>query len=115
MDSYVKVLRSYDYNHFEFCIPLAEDATIQERNEARKDAERLANEAIRQYCKAKGMAIKRCASESDKGIFLRNISIIKNKPAGERTVDDLAMLKQHEDETWESQFEFPYDYEDDEI
>ena len=115
MDSYVKVLRSYDYNHFEFCIPIDEKATVQERNEARKDAERLANEAVRQYCKAKEMAIKRCASESDKKIFLERISAIQFKLRGERTVDELAILKQYEDETWESQFDYPYDYEDDEI
>ncbi len=115
MDSYVKVLRSYDYNHFEFCIPLADNASIQERNEARKTAERLANEAVRQYLKAKNMALERCASESNKQFFLQSIPAIINKPIGERTVDELAKLKQYEDETWESQFEYPYDYEDDEI
>ncbi len=115
MDSYVKVLRSYDYNHFEFCIPVVEDATVKERNEARKDAERLADEAVRQYCKSKQMAIKRCASESDKRIFMATISTIKAKPAGERTVDELAMLKLFEDDNWQSQFDYLYDYEDDEI
>lgn len=115
MDSYVKVLRSYDYNHFEFCIPVAENATVQKRNEARKDCERLANEAVRQYLKSKNMALERGATESNKQFFLQSISVIENKPIGERTVDELAKLKQYEDETWESQFEYPYDYEDDEI
>ena len=115
MDSYVKVLRSYDYNHFEFCILLADDATMKERNEARKDAERLANEAIRQYKKAKSMAELHLRSQDHKDQFLDEIRRIKDKPNGIRTINDLAMLKQYEDETWESQFEYLYDYEDDEI
>lgn len=115
MDSYVKVLRSYDYNHFEFCIPLDEKATIKERNEVRKIAERLADEAVRQYIMAKKMAEFRLNSQYHKDQFLDEIKRIENKPNGIRTVNDLAMLKQFEDETWESQFEYPYDYEDDEI
>lgn len=115
MDSYVKVLRSYDYNHFEFCIPIAEDSTVKERNEARKDCERLANEAVRQYKKAKEMAEKRENRQLKIDYFLLKINTIQNKPQGERTVDELAILKQYEDETWESQFDYYYDYEDDEI
>ncbi len=115
MDSYVKVLRSYDYNHFEFCIPLNEKATIKERNEARKDAERLANEAVRQYKRAKDMAHKREKGEFHKNSFLNVVRRIEVKPEGERTVDELAILQQYKDESWESQFEYPYDYEDDEI
>ena len=115
MDSYVKVLRSYDYNHFEFCIPVAENATIKERNEARKDCERLANEAVRQYKRAKDMAYKRDKGELNKNNFLDVVRRIEVKPEGERTVDELAILQQSKDESWESQFEYPYDYEDDEI
>ena len=115
MDSYVKVLRSYDYNHFEFCIPVDEKATVQERNEVRKDAERLANEAVRQYKQAKDLAIQREDSEYYKSNFLQEIDRIQEKPSGERTVEELATIKQYEDENWESQFDYPYDYEDDEI
>lgn len=115
MDSYVKVLRSYDYNHFEFCIPIADDATVKERNEARKDAERLANEAVRQYIIAKKMAEFRLNSQYEKEQFLNEIKRIKDKPNGIRTVNDLAVLKQYNDKKWESQFEYLYDYEDDEI
>ena len=115
MDSYVKVLRSYDYNHFEFCIPLAEDATIKERNIARKTAERLANEAVRQYKNAKEAAENRENRQFKIDCFLSHINAIQDKPKGERTIEELAMLKQYEDEVWESQFEYLYDYEDDEI
>ncbi len=115
MDSYVKVLRSYNYNHFEFCIPVADNATVKERNEARKDAERLANEAVRQYKKAKEMATKREGTQFQIDYFLEGVKRIENKPHGERTVDELAVMKQYEDATWQSQFEYLYDYEDDEI
>ena len=110
MDSYVKVLRSYDYNHFEFCIPLDEKASVEERNETRKDAERLANEAVRQYKKAKEMEV--CRVEAyEKNRF--RVERIKSKPEGERTVNELATLKAFGDREWEENYN--YDYEDDEI
>ncbi|GAJ16085.1 unnamed protein product, partial [marine sediment metagenome] len=75
-------------------------------------AQRLADEAVRQYKLAKKMATKREGAEYERRHFMEHISVIQNKPEGERTVNEAAMLKQYEDEEWESQFDYDYDYDD---
>lgn len=110
----VKVMLSYDYNHFE--VLLAEDCEdLKAINELRKSAQRLADEAVRQYRIAKEKAAKRERAECDKEYFLERICAIQGKPIGERTVDEMAMLKQWDDEIWQDQFTYQYDYEDDEL
>jgi hypothetical protein len=49
MQASVKVMRSYDYCHFEVCLSLDKEMTLGEINNMRKDAARLADEAVRQY------------------------------------------------------------------
>ena len=39
---------------------------------------------------------------------------IKAKDEQDRTIKEVAMLKQYEDENWQAQFNYNYDYEDDE-
>ena len=56
---HVKVMLSYDYNHFEVCLSVDENATLKEINERRKEAQRLCDEAVRQYKIAKVKAEKR--------------------------------------------------------
>jgi hypothetical protein len=112
MDVSVKVMLSYDYNHFE--ILLSEECeSLEAVNRLRKSAQRLADEAVRQYKIAKEMAAKRETAPYKKEVFLRDISLIQEKPKGERTVNELAMLKQYKDESWQEQFAYQYDYEDD--
>ena len=110
----VKVMQSYNYNHFEVILGISDDEglTMQEINEKRKDAQRLTDEAVRQYKKSKDMAANRERGGIQKDRFLEEIRCIEKKPLGERTVDELAKLKQYEDEQWEKQFEYEYDYED---
>lgn len=112
MNASVKIMLSYDYNHFE--IALSEECEdLQAVNELRKAAQRLADEAVRQYRIAKEMEVKRNNAEFQKKDFEGRIFMIKDKPKGERTVDEMAKLKQYEDETWAAQFDYPYDYDDD--
>jgi len=35
------------------------------------------------------------------------------KEEGDRTINEVAMLKQYDNENWQTQFEYPYDYDDD--
>lgn len=110
----VKVMLSYDYNHFE--VLLAEDCEdLKAINELRKSAQRLADEAVRQYRIAKEKAAKREGAVYEKQQFAEQIHIIRDKPIGERTVDEMAMLKQWDDEIWQDHFTYQYDYEDDEL
>ena len=111
MNASVKVMLSYDYNHFEILLS-AECEDLKAVNELRKSAQRLADEAVRQYKIAKEMAVKREFAESEKKSFLKYIYAIQEKPKGERTVNEMAMLKQHEDENWQDQFDYEYDYDD---
>lgn len=114
MNASVKVMLSYDYNHFE--ILLSEECEdLKAVNELRKSAQRLADEAVRQYRVAIEMASKREGAKYEKQCFMERISAIQKKPEGERTVNEMAMIKQYEDESWQDQFNYAYDYEDDEI
>ena len=43
----VKIMLSYDYCHFEIALASDEEMELKEINEMRKDAQRLADEAVR--------------------------------------------------------------------
>jgi hypothetical protein len=45
----VKVMRSYDYCHFEICLGSDEEKSLQEIDEMRKEAARLTDQAVKQY------------------------------------------------------------------
>ena len=108
----VKIMLSYDYNHFEICLSSDNEMGIGQVNELRKDAQRLADEAVRQYKVAKERAAHNL--RYDKEQFLNKIEVIKNTPANLRSIESVAMLKHYEDTEWQKQFE-TYDYDDDEI
>ena len=112
----VKIMLSYDYCHFEVALSLSGDETQGEQfhlkavNELRKQAQRLADEAVRQYKHAKMMA----KSRSSAGTGLEfEVERIKRIPETERTSEQVAIMKSWEDGTWAEQFD--YNYEDDEL
>lgn len=113
----VKVMLSYDYSHFEAKMSLENDNGISlgEMDAARKDCQRLADKAIAQYKKAKELAGKRTNSQYFKNQFENDCKKIAEKDPGDRTVKEIAMLKQYQDKNWQAQFQYPYDYEDDEL
>jgi hypothetical protein len=78
--------------------------------------QRLADEAVRQYKIAKERAAKRNDGEYKMQNFVSQCEKALQKPEGERTVNEVAMLKRYSDENWQQQFEreWDYDYEDDE-
>lgn len=114
MSASVKVMLSYDYCHFEICKGTDRELTDGEINEMRKDCQRLADNAVRQYKIAKEMASKRNNSAYEEEMFERECREILQKPEGERTVNEIAKLKQYQDENWRSQFSYSYDYDDEE-
>lgn len=111
----VKVMLSYDYSHFEASMSLENDngLDIIEIDDARKKCQRLADKAVAQYKKAKNIAANRSNNQYEKDAFKRKIAQIKEKQEGDRTINEIAALKQWEDETWERQFDDYYDYNDD--
>lgn len=116
MSASVKIMLSYDYCHFEVCKSSDEPMTDKQINEMRKDVQRLADEAVRQYKLAKHNESEREKSKYEEEKFEAQIKRIKEKPEGERTINEVAQLKQWEDEQWRKGYfsRYDYDYEDDE-
>ena len=111
----VKVMLSYDYSHFEANMGLENEEGIElhEVDNARKMCQRLADKAVSQYKTAKLSASKRSDGEYKMKNFEAQCKAIEAKQEGDRTINEIAMLKQYNDEDWQSQFEDKYDYDDD--
>lgn len=112
MGASVKIMLSYDYCHFEICKSTDENISDKEINEMRKDVQRLADEAVRQYKVAKKVAEQRKKLEWDKERFLRRIKEIDSKAEQDRTIAEMADLKIYQDNEWQKRYEMNYDYED---
>ncbi len=112
----VKVMLSYDYSHFEASMQLENDngIDIKEIDEARKNCQRLADKAVAQYKTAKSSAARRSDGQYKMRNFEETCKAIEAKAEGDRTINEIAMLKQYKDENWQRQFEDNYDYDDDE-
>ena len=87
--------------------------TINEIDAARKDCQRLADKAVGQYKTAKEQAAKRNDGEYKMKNFEAECAKIKAKAEHDRTLKEIAMLKQYENENWRAQFDYDYDYDDD--
>lgn len=111
----VKVMLSYDYSHFEASMSVENESglTMSDIDEARKKCQRLSDKAVGQYRKAKQMASNRSDGEYQMRNFQEQCERIKAKDEQDRTIKEIAMLKQYEDENWQSQFMYDYDYDDD--
>jgi len=113
MKGSVKIMLSYDYSHFEIALSSDAEMDVPGVNDLRKVAQRLADEAVRQYKRAKKAAANREVGKQQREYFLHEIKRIEKTEEQDRTVRDLAMLKQYQDENWQAQFEDDYDYDDD--
>lgn len=111
----VKVMLSYDYSHFEASMQLENDngLSIKDIDEARKNCQRLADKAVGQYKTAKQMAAKRSDGQYQMQNFESECKKIAAKSEHDRTLKEIGMLKQYEDENWKAQFDYNYDYDDD--
>lgn len=111
----VKVMLSYDYSHFEASMALENDngLTTKEIDEARKSCQRLTNKAVDQYKKYKSNAAQRNDGQYKMAAFEQECKRIEAKSEGDRTLNEIAMLKQYKDEDWRNKFEYDYDFDDD--
>jgi hypothetical protein len=96
----VKVMRSYDYCHFEIVLGSDTAFTPQQVDELRKTAARLADKAVAQYKVAKENAFK---LEYDE--LTRQAKEVRKIGEKDRTPEQMAILKRYQDRA--------YDYEDD--
>lgn len=115
-----KVMRSYDYCHFEITLSTSLtgiEGNIDDRAKAvddlRKQAARLADKAVEQYKIAKEWALKQAYSNDTEKI--ERLQKLANEiraavPEHERTVEEKAILKALADERYAAR---QYDYQDD--
>lgn len=112
MGASVKIMLSYDYCHFEVCISSTEEMTNENIDNMRKDCQRLADKAVKQYKTAKYAAQMLLQAQGGVERARRNVQILKeNFPQSEWTPDQKAQVKALED--YEFVLSHPYDYEDD--
>ena len=111
----VKVMLSYDYSHFESSMSLENDLglSMNDIDTARKNCQRLCDKAVQQYKKAKDLAAKRNDGQFQMQNFESQCKRIEAKSEGDRTINEIAMLKEYLDESWRNKFLYYYDYEDD--
>ena len=117
----VKVMRSYDYCHFEINLginiddiedePLKDSIAVHEVNELRKEAARLADRAVEQYKIAKRNTEKRNADVYNENQERLEIDRIRRLAETDRTIGEQAKLKAWDDEGYRQTR--IYDYEDD--
>jgi hypothetical protein len=106
----VKVMRSYDYCHFEVALTIAADqstcVSLDSVDELRKQAMRLADKAVAQYKVAKAHR-----ETSERFYTPYEIESIKALAETDRTPEQKASLKAHQDAEFFALRD--YDYEDD--
>lgn len=106
----VKVMRSHDYCHFEVILG-GNFTTLQEVDDVRKAAARLADKAVEQYKIAKGSYELRARHTSRRERRLEHLQRLLKIPEGDRTPDQMAEIKSIQDAAWSERAW--YDYEDD--
>jgi hypothetical protein len=112
----VKVMQSYDYCHFEASMTIENEngLSLEEIDAKRKDCQRLTDKAVAQFKTAKVMSSQLANSKVDRERFLKHITQIQGMDECDRTIQQIAMLKQYEDNEWQAQFQRQsYDYDND--
>ena len=104
----VKVMRSYDYCHFEVNLATDQQLDVAEVDDMRRVAASLVDRAVDDYKRMKAHDPARLTARYQRAEMEQRLADIKQKPEGERTINEVAMLKRSEDA------EFWAKYKDDE-
>ncbi len=107
----VKVMRSFDYCHFEVNLGSTEPIDFAGVDAMRKEAARLADKAVNQYKIAKRNAERVNHEEYTREKLVRRMSFIRGQPETQRTIEEQAELKAFDDAAYAARRS--YDYEDD--
>lgn len=116
--AHVKVMRSYDYCHFEVALGLNTDDTemidIKLVDEMRKEAARLVDKAVIQYKISRELIDKKANLSLQLEEIKRKTEAIKeNFPQSEWTAEQKAIVKEYEEIMFKLQHEYNYEDEDD--
>lgn len=107
----VKVMRSFDYCHFEVVLGSSVETTVEAVDALRKTAARLVDKAVDQYKVAKNNAqLLENDARGLETLHYRHRDVLE-KPEGERTPEDVALLKAIDDRAHRNRAR--YDYQDD--
>ena len=105
MQATVKVMRSYDYCHFE--VQLSNECEdLDAVNDLRKQAAILVDEAVRQYKTCKAAELKRQSREFEKERTLARVADIERRPKSDWSIEDAAIMRAVADKSF-------FDSEDD--
>ena len=107
----VKVMRSYEYCHFEVNLASSDANTPKKVDELRKTAARLADKAVKQYRQAKHAAMRASSQQSD--LSWRK-ELAEKTPESERSPEQMADIKAYNDIQWAAQFDYQDDWQDEE-
>lgn len=113
MGASVKVMRSYDYCHFEICIGSDDAKSDADIDKLRKRAARLADKAVEQYKVAKNVEGSKLSRSGEYERLKREVSDIERLPDGDRTPNQVAKVKLLADRNWNEYINGRYDYQDD--
>ncbi len=113
MSASVKVMRSYDYCHFEICIGDDDAKTDGQIDELRKRAARLADKAVEQYKIAKLTIGGNVSRKQEWESLRREVEVIERLSEGDRTPNQVAKVKLLRDRDWQAYINERYDYKDD--
>lgn len=110
----VKIMLSYNYCHFEISKTIeGEELSQKDIDEARKDCQRLADKAVKQYQLAKSVETRRANLSYEKQQLEREVKQIKEKPENTWTVTEKAKVKALADHNWDLQFDYEDDFDED--
>lgn len=113
MKASVKVMRSFDYCHFEVALASDEEMTIDGVNEMRKQAAILVDEAVRQYKDAKKAERHRESHQFDREHAMEEMKRLQEIPKSDLSVEQAAKLRAYEDrEFWKTYDADDYWYDD---
>lgn len=111
MTASVKIMLSYDYCHFEIALS-NEATTMYEANSLRKNAQRLADEAVRQYKVAKEFVEKKHLAKCELPSLQSEVTEIKKYLPCDWSSRQKGIIKALEDAEFAANHK--YDYDDDE-
>lgn len=107
----VKVMRSYDYCHFEIKLASSDSKTIGEIDEMRKEAARLADKAVKQYQIAKDFYQWKSNDDYWRKKILSQSNGISEIAEADRTPEQKAILKTADDIIYHMNRRYDYDDE----
>lgn len=103
-----KVMRSYDYNHFEVAVT-ADVQTMEDVDKLRKDCSKLAEKAVNQFKQYKEFLEWKTDSQYKFKRLCNEVRSIKEIPESEWTPRQKSIVKLHSDVSFEMNREYNYD------